>query len=497
MEFKDLFTPKTVNMLSYVAVLLWVLLEVVCAIFLDMEINESRFDFRCDVKSGSDKDFIRGKCFDQYQKKFIKLGIPLYAFVIVNFLSISTVFLVYSQCVKSTVNRLKGALRDAEWSLRNPRRGRSLFFAYLSQLATKFSLGIMFIVFLETDLLYPKHFPADFTCLVKKEGNDSGKLVTNQTQSTLHECISQRAMNKNFWINAVTVVNGITAFFAFVEIVWILSRAKRGITFMDNTQFYIDHLRSNLCDQQQETPQEEIPLAEVESGCQPAVQEAVGIQYAPSSLNTGEAEEGMPHSELAREQLEQTEAIKFSQQLDDLKQPFRRKPGEGPNPNDLKTDQIYVNVAIHEGRAFHVFAKNRREQLKQYPPDSKDCLYAKPDDLIDKQHRNVLVVGRPGVGKTLLSAKILRMWASGEAFNRDQADKIKIVVVFFINVKRLTGNLVLSLRELLTSAETVEHLHETVWDFLIKNPSRVLFIFDGVDEFSAKADISRKDHTYY
>ncbi|XP_068741547.1 protein NLRC5-like [Montipora capricornis] len=474
MNFKDLFIPETVSILSYVAVFSWILLDgIVSVIFLDMEINESRFDVGCDVKTTSEKDFIQGKCFNQYQKQFYKIGIPLYAFVIVNFFSISLVSLVYSVCIKSTVNRLRGALRDAEQRLSNRRRipRRCLFFAYLSQLAAKFALGIIFIVFLKTDLLYPGHFPADFTCPVERG---------NQTQSTVYKCINRRATKKNFWINAVAMVNGIFAFCAFVEIVWILSRAKRERNFMENRQFYADHLRTNS-DQERGKPQGAMPLAERESGHQPRI---------------GEAEE---------EQLELTEAIKkmkddclnITTELTDLKQPFARNPGEGPTPTHLNIDQIYVNVAMHEGRADHVFAKDRSKQLKEYPPDSKNCFYAKPEDVIDKEHKNVLVVGRPGIGKTLLSTKILRMWASGEAFNGDQDDKKHIVVVFLMKFRRFASNLVLSLYELLANAETVDKLHEAVWKFVIKNPSQVLFIFDGVDEFSAKEDIARKDQKCY
>ena len=455
MDLREALTPKTFNSLSFVAVLLWIFLGLAATgIFSELEISEPRFDFGCVVKTGSDKDFIRRKCFDQYQKKINKLGIPPYAFIIVNFSAISIVSLVYSQYVKSTVNRLEGGHEDAEGERRNPRRRRRLFVTYLSQLAAKFALGIIFIVFLETDLFYPGHFPTDFTCRVEK-GNDSGDLFTNQTQSTLHKCFSQRAANKTFWINAVTVVNGIFAFFAFVEIVWILSRAKKGRTFMDNRQFYADHLRSNS-DQQQE-----------------------GVK-----LELREAMKKM-----------KDDCLNCTKQLNDLKHPFRRKPGEGRKPNDLNIDQIYVSVAMHEGRAAHVFAKDRREQLRQYPLDSKNCFYVRPDDLIDKQHKNVLVVGGPGIGKTLLSTKILRMWASGEALNRDQDDKKHIVVVFLLKFRRFTSNL--SLRELLAEAETMEQLDEAVWDFVIKNPSRVLFIFDGVDEYSAKEDIARKDHTCY
>ena len=335
MDFlREAFTPKTFNKMTFVVVLLWIFLGLAATgIFSEMEINEPRFDFDCDVKTGSDKGFIRRKCFDQYKEKINKLGIPPYAFIIVNFSSISIVSLIYSQYVKSTVNRLEGGHEDAEREQRNPRRRRRLFVTYLSQLAAKFALGIMFFVFLETDLFYPAHFPADFTCRVEK-GNDSGDRFTNQTQSTLHKCISQRARNKNIWIHAVTVVNGIFAFFAFVEIVWILSRAKKGRTFMDNGKFYADHLRSTS-DQQQETPPGEIP-------------KVVNIQDVPSTVNTGEAGEEMllEHLELPRERLELTEAIEkmkddclnFTERLTDLKQPFTHNPGEGPTPTHLKID---------------------------------------------------------------------------------------------------------------------------------------------------------------
>ena len=45
-------------------------------------------------------------------------------------------------------------------------------------------------------------------------------------------------------------------------------------------------------------------------------------------------------------------------QLSDLKQTFRRpNPGEG-HKRDLTMDEIYVNIAIHEGRAHQYFAKH-------------------------------------------------------------------------------------------------------------------------------------------
>ena len=186
--------------------------------------------------------------------------------------------------------------------------------------------------------------------------------------------------------------------------------------------------------------------------------------------------------------------LQGTQQPSDLEQPFQRpNPGEG-HIHDLTMDEIYVHVAIHEGRAHHFFAKDldRREVLKEYPPNAKDCHFAKPEDILDIKHKNVLVVGRPGIGKTSLSTKMLRLWASGEAFNRDA---LVFNVVFLVKFRRFNDNPELSLRDLLTSSETVEGLDDSVWELVQNEPTKVLLIFDGLDEFSRKEDIlAQKDY---
>ncbi|XP_015778694.1 PREDICTED: NACHT, LRR and PYD domains-containing protein 12-like [Acropora digitifera] len=156
---------------------------------------------------------------------------------------------------------------------------------------------------------------------------------------------------------------------------------------------------------------------------------------------------------------------------------------------------IYVNVAIHEGRAHHYFAKdlNRWQQLKKYPPNAKDCNFAKPEDILDKNHKNVLAVGRPGIGKTSLSIKMLRLWASGEAFNGDEHYKADFTVVFLVKFRRFNNNAKLSLRELLAGAETVQRLDDSVWEFVQNESTKVLLIFDGLDEYSRKEQINTKE----
>ncbi|XP_067021922.1 uncharacterized protein [Acropora muricata] len=408
---KEAISPKTLNKFTFALLVFWIVVgTILCGAFSEIEISEPRYDFRCDGTDDIDKDFLRGKCYRQYRLQNHQLGIPLYAFILINVSLIPIVTCIYSLCVKSTIYKLERSYQHHETQPTDKRR--SLFIAYLGQLVVNIALEMTSFVLLETHLFYPKNFPSDFSCSIKN-------LSVKRTQSiNLFNCNTTRADEKNIWTTAVEVINGFFAFCAFVEIIWILSRARNGKKFMENRQFYADHLKSNSDEHRQAQP-EEMPLVEP----QPRAVNMPG--NADITLSPPE------HPELVQAPNDFSSAIgtlkedclRGTEQLSDLKQPFRRpKPGEG-SIHDLKIDEIYVNVAIREGRVLHDFKKDRREQLKTYPPNAKDCHFAKPEDIIDKKHGNVLVVGRPGIGKTSLSTKMLRLWATGEAFNEDHHEK--------------------------------------------------------------------------
>ena len=197
-HLKELISPKTLHWLSYVASLSWIVLGVIFfGIFADMESNESRFDFRCG--SNDDKELIRGKCYEQYEKQYHKM--PVYWFVILNFLVTASVCVFYSQAVKSRVNELeahiKGEEQQAEWRISNPTR-KKLFTAYCLQFAARFLLGIFFVV-IQANLLYPHNFPSNFNCNLIRVDNFTNVTViaTNVKQTqTSYECHNQRAAKK-------------------------------------------------------------------------------------------------------------------------------------------------------------------------------------------------------------------------------------------------------------------------------------------------------------
>ena len=99
--------PKTFHRVHYVAVCFWILASVsFFAVFLDMEINEPRLDFRCDGAKSKTVDTVRGKCYEKYMKQYNKFGFPVYGFVILNLLLNTLVCAIYSQIVRPKVDQL-------------------------------------------------------------------------------------------------------------------------------------------------------------------------------------------------------------------------------------------------------------------------------------------------------------------------------------------------------------------------------------------------------
>ncbi|XP_062892741.1 NACHT, LRR and PYD domains-containing protein 3-like [Mobula hypostoma] len=103
-----------------------------------------------------------------------------------------------------------------------------------------------------------------------------------------------------------------------------------------------------------------------------------------------------------------------------------------------------------------------------------------------KSGSSAAVVGGPGIGKTTMVQKIVYDWATGKIYQQFQ-------FVFRFRFRDLNSiNCRISLRKLiLDQYPYFGNLLREVW----KNPERLLFIFDGLDEFKHKIDFtdSRRD----
>ena len=179
----------------------------------------------------------------------------------------------------------------------------------------------------------------------------------------------------------------------------------------------------------------------------------------------------------------------------DLKSPFHN-PGEGPR-RDLKFDEIFTNLIVYGGRAKYVFSGDRVKQLNEYHKANENLRPTLPGDIFDAEKQKILVVGRPGIGKTMYSTKILRDWASDNLLTERQKSQIDLKVAFLVKLRMFNStDKELNLRELLDHSEYSTTLSEETWSYIRENPQRVLIIFDGFDEYSRKAEINKDDVHY-
>ena len=454
-NLKELLKPKTFNTVSHAAVVIWILIGVIfLGIFAYSENSESRYDFRCAGAKSENIDLVRGRCFELYEKRYNKHDVPIYAFVIMNFFLIGTVCAIYSQIASLTINQLSPSARngDLEGQLcdqGNAPSSKKLFIAYCCQLFARIVLGVLFMV-LQKQFLYPLDFPPNFPCYLTSGGSQP-----RNSTGVWHECHNQRATKKNSWMRAVLVVNGIFLFGILLETVYILLRARKEDSFMENFKFLEAHLNLPSKPQQLRKP----PLQEFIDNTKKKIRDK-------------------------------------TKRPPQLRSPFSSTPGEGHRVKHLTLDQIYTNLVVVPDMANYDFTGDRRQKLEVYTRSGGENTTPRgPEDILNNENKNVLIVGRPGIGKTLCCTKLLRDWALNKVFHESSDVKIHFDATFFIKFRAFNAAPDLSLRELLTSSEhsPSDHIDDEVWNYILENPQRVLIIFDGIDEFKHNSKIGEEN----
>ena len=264
------------------------------------------------------------------------------------------------------------------------------------------------------------------------------------------------------------------------------------------TELYADYLRCN-CEQEPRPQQSEeavlLPESDLRSRRDSGEVSARSVPeqhpvIEPTTLTRTERTPEQQAELQAKLESLKDRIKKRTERLEDLYQPIRPRPGEGPKPKDLRLDQIFVKLVIHDRIANYDFPKDRREQLKVFPkPKLNQSKYVPWHEIIDGSNKHILLVGRPGIGKTILSTKLLRGSAFNE-FTHQNFDVAFLVKFRYYNSRKKY----LDLRELLSRSETVrQNLDDEFWNYIITNPTKVLLIFDGIDEFNARSEISNND----
>ena len=158
-------------------------------------------------------------------------------------------------------------------------------------------------------------------------------------------------------------------------------------------------------------------------------------------------------------------------------------------------DNLYINLVIHTERAKHKFSKNmeRHEMFDVYMEvplnsirlkEAKDLFYPN-QDTNGNLARKILAVGRPGIGKTVLTEKIMRDWANGvdKFYHGKIAFYFKFRWFNSSELKDITLKTFLRYGTELTGAK-----FERIYEDITKESEKAILTFDGFDEFNGNVN---------
>ena len=181
--------------------------------------------------------------------------------------------------------------------------------------------------------------------------------------------------------------------------------------------------------------------------------------------------------------------------LDD-QEVFQLKDDFGDTEISLRNlNDIYVNVIIQEGKeTMNAYPQKFDRQMIYYShletpkevtklTSTVEMFKPKTNGRDQTYPRRILVIGRPGIGKTMLTKKLLQQWH--EKNDKFWRDKIVILVQF-----RAINNKEVTLREMLGYGEgLLRDDFESMYNSISLNPAKTVLIFDGLDELDVDSSL--------
>ena len=429
---KEYLAWNTFGTVAYVCVIVHLLLgSVLIAVTVGIRGSENgRFSCAVDPKrSATYKKQVDQSCFSRYDQIY-NSPVPLYGFVLLSIVSTLVVSVVYSLIVRNRVDEIKSSLEQQQQAGNlhgHDRRTVYVFYGYFSHLVLRALLGIMFTV-LQYLYFYRNGFDLEYSCNIPPKSTLNNVSVV---------CENASASEKRKSGVLVAVLNSFIALVVLIEVIYLGCHCLPSqVSWATDSEFVTDHLLNK--------------------------------RYVPLGL------------------------FRNKDCLDSYKRNILIRPLSHDIFYGVKgtLDDLYIDVLIHTERARHYFSRNmeRHEMYDVYmkvPSTSirlkniKD-LFLPNYDTKGNFPRNILVIGRPGIGKTVLTEKILCDWAN--QVDTYYGDKI----VFFFKLRWFNGNnekMNLKTFLCLGMGCLSDKEFESIYDTIRKEPNKAILIFDGLDEF--------------
>ena len=142
--------------------------------------------------------------------------------------------------------------------------------------------------------------------------------------------------------------------------------------------------------------------------------------------------------------------------------------------NTMDIDEVYVQLTLL--RDDRTLAGTRKEKIKDY----SEIFASHGHHLIPKR---ILVYGRPGIGKSTFTKKLVVDWSRG---NKESLEKFAVVLLIKLRdvCNRQDFCDMLQKAELLSADDPM--VFGQLYDYILRNQQKVLLILDGYDEYSAE-----------
>ena len=434
---EKILVPKTFNRYSIAFFYLYAILFISLLAAIGQEHSDEMGTFACAyVKIKGKKDHIRTDCLNQYKARY-DLIIPMYAMAIPHLILAIIISIFYSMYATTEMENSK-----MEASYQQRKKSSRLFNAYLTQMIAKLFVGFIFSVLEIAFFSQHTDFPSKYECEYRNVSIATGP------KTERYSCTYQKDGVKSYLIIFFYTLN--VAFLVILsgEIRYIWIQARQENDFKEGLSFYAVYLRcENL------------------------------VKFFITDIRNN---------------------VKQSKNL--LRSDFPRYVDEGQVPHDTKLDEIqYPRMVLHPKRVnYSIINENRGYELFIESLEESGPILGKPDDIFTAAKSGIiLVVGSPGIGKSVFCEKLLFDWANKKVFKRGDNEEFYFDIAFLFRFRRFNAGEELTLHELLARAENsvTDNLENSIVTYIQQNPSKVLFLFDGLDEFSDKMHLV--DDNYY